>query len=102
MAFDGNPARGFAVNKEGHDITFNMNEINRLTTNGDYRLVHANAEAEPNERLKFARETVSLFERDTGVLSSYSTQSEAGSVHRALANLFTKDKASLKTLLADL
>ena len=102
MAFGGNPARGFAVNKEGHDITFNMNEINRLTTNGDYRLVHAYAEAEPNERLKFARETVSLFERDPGVLSSYSNQSEAGSVHRALANLFTKDKASLKTLLADL
>ena len=102
MAFGGNPAKGFAVNKDDHNITFNMSAMNSLTTNGDYRLVHAYEEPEPNTRLKFARETFSLFERQPDIHMSYRSHSQEGSVQRALADLFAKDKMSLKILLADL
>ena len=102
MAFGGSTADGFAVNKDGDDLTFNMKEVNKLTKNGDYRLVHAYADAEQNNGIRFAQRIISLFETDLDALDQYRTRSREGSIQQALVNLFTADKTSLTTLLRKL
>ena len=101
MAFGGSTADGFAVNKAGDDLTFNMKEVNKLPNNGDYRLVHAYADAEPHKGIQFAQRIISLFETEPGALDQY-RRSREGSIQRALVNLFTADKTSLTTLLRKL
>lgn len=100
LAF-GTPDHGYAVNKQEGQVTLNMKELQeQMHRNGDYKLVHAYEKQKPNPRAKAALSKVSLFENSQGVLNS--ALDEGTGTYLALANLFEKDKESLKVLLKSL
>jgi hypothetical protein len=101
MAFGaGSPGHGFAVNKDGDELTFNMKEICNLKTNGDYRLVHSYDL--PNQSLDQARNIVNTFNTDSSINADYLKSSPHGSIQRALAELYKKDPIHINILLANL
>jgi hypothetical protein len=88
----------FAVNKHNEKLTIDMEKINGLAQNGDYRLVHSNAKATPSAGLTFAKDTVSRFREHVQFYDS-SMHQEDGAVQRALAVLYKKDKKNLRFLI---
>jgi hypothetical protein len=91
----------FAVNKHNEKLTIDMEKINGLAQNGDYRLVHSNAKATPSAGLTFAREEIRRFGDNLRLYNSYMDQ-EDGTLERALAVLYKKDKENLKVLIKGL
>lgn len=88
----------FAVNKHNEKLTIDMEKINGLAQNGDYRLVHSNAKATPSAGLTFAKDTVRRFRENVQFYDS-SMDQEDGAVQRALAVLYKKDKKNLRFLI---
>ena len=88
----------FAVNKHNGKLTIDMEKINGLAQNGDYRLVHSNAKAAPSAGLTFAKDTVRRFKENVQFYDS-SMDQEDGAVQRALAVLYKKDKKNLRFLI---
>lgn len=88
----------FAVNKHNEKLTIDMEKINGLAQNGDYRLVHSNAKATPSAGLTFAKDTIRRFRENVRFYDS-SMDQEDGAVQRALAVLYKKDKKNLRFLI---
>ena len=88
----------FAVSKYNEKLTIDTERISRLTQNGDYRLVHSTAKAEPSEGLLAAKSALKNFKRNPSFLASSINQKE-GTLQKALAELYKKDKNNLKNLI---
>lgn len=93
-----NQQAGIAVSKYNEKLTIDMDKINSLTQNGDYRLVHSNAKPTPSAGLIFARHKIDSFKQYPAFLSDSMNQPE-GTVQRALAELYKKDKKNLRLLI---
>lgn len=91
----------YAVSKYNAKLTIDMDKMSGLTQNGDYRLVHSTAKAEPSAGLTFARDTLLTFKNNTHAPDSYMDQKD-GTIQRALAELYKKDKKNLKVLIRGL
>ena len=88
----------FAVSKYNEKLTIDTERISRLTQNGDYRLVHSTAKAEPSEGLLAAKSALKNFKRNPSFLASSINQKE-GTIRKALAELHTKDEKNLRILI---
>ena len=91
----------YAVSKYNEKLTIDMDKMNGLTQNGDYRLVHSTAKAEPSAGLTFAWNKINEFKNKDTFLSD-SMHREKGTVQRALAELYKKDKKNLRVLIREL
>ena len=101
LAFGETPDAGHAVNKQDEEITLNMGEMRaQMESNGDYRLVHSHAKAQPNANAEAALRKLKLFKKTPEALAS--CLEHARGEQRALALLFQRDPKSLKRLLVSL
>ena len=91
----------FAVSKYNEKLTIDTERISRLTQNGDYRLVHSTAKAEPSKGLDFAKYAIKRFNDYTEFYDSSMDKPE-GTLQNALAELYKKDKKNLRYLIKGL
>jgi hypothetical protein len=85
----------YAVSKYNEKLTIDMDKMSGLTQNGDYRLVHSTTKAAPSA------DKINEFKNKDKFLSD-SMDQEKGTVQRALAALYKKDKKNLKVLIKEL